>query len=116
VTLEDVEAQVALALEVRNTFSDARFAAVTMEMALEARPGDQALMEINRQLVTEGGAYPQPMLLDQLEYLYENLLRADQKPGRDAYNRYEELKKALEELMQKLEQVLQKTGSNGGSR
>lgn len=97
-------------------FSNGRLTAAMLEKALEERPGNQALLEIKRELVTEGGAYPQPMMVDQLEYLYENLLRADQKPGRDAYDRYEELKQALQEQVQKLEQVLQTTDSNGGIR
>ncbi len=35
------------------------------------------------------------MLLDMLSYLYQNLIRADQRPGKDAYNRYDELTRKL---------------------
>jgi hypothetical protein len=109
ITKANVEAQVELALKARDAFSNARLAAARLEKALGERPGDQALAEIKKQLVTEPPPYPQPMIVDQLEYLYENLLRADQIPGDDAYNRYEELNKALEEQVQKLNQALQGT-------
>ncbi|MFW6140896.1 MAG: hypothetical protein ACOC5S_06040, partial [Acidobacteriota bacterium] len=52
----------------------------------------EKLLEIKKKLVTrEGIRYPQPMLIDQIQYLYSILNRADQKPGKDAYERHEEL-------------------------
>jgi hypothetical protein len=56
------------------------------------------LISIEKQLTTQEGRYMRPMLLDQLRYLASMLDRADQKPGKDAYERYEELKKWLENL------------------
>lgn len=56
------------------------------------------LIELNRlkdYLVTDKGAYPQPKLNDQIRYLYSMISRADQKPGNDAYIRYEELMNEL---------------------
>ena len=42
------------------------------------------------------GKYPERMLLDQLEYLYEVITTADFMPGQDAFDRYEELRIELE--------------------
>ncbi len=46
-------------------------------------------------LQTAEGIYMQPMLKDQISYLYSMLNRADQRPGKDAYDRYEELNAEL---------------------
>lgn len=53
----------------------------------------KSLREIQERLVTAAGPYPQPKIIDQISYLSGMLSRADQKPGRDAYLRYEELSK-----------------------
>jgi len=58
----------------------------------------KVLSDIRDQLVSKRGAYPQPMLTSQISYLYSMISRADQKPGKDAYIRYEELKAQLEKL------------------
>ena len=47
------------------------------------------------QLETPEGNYMRPMLIAQLNYLYSMINRADQEPGKDAYDRYEELKQEL---------------------
>jgi len=44
----------------------------------------------------------QPMLIDQIRYLQSMLSRADQKPGKDAYDRLEELKIEFNLLKDKL--------------
>ena len=56
------------------------------------------LETIYNQLVTEEGTYMQPMLEDQARYLNSMLGQADQKPGQDAYERFEELKAWLERV------------------
>ena len=66
--------------------------------------GEEILAAVKKQLISDPGRYAQPMLLDQLEYFYSNLIRADQRPGQDAYDRYEELNSALQEQIKKLEQ------------
>lgn len=53
---------------------------------------EQKLAQILDQLVTPEGIYMTPMLIDQLRYLRSMLNQADQRPGKDAYDRYEELK------------------------
>ena len=49
-------------------------------------------------LVTRKGTYMQPMLIDQTRYLQSMLGRADQVPGKDAYNRFKELKDSFSRL------------------
>jgi hypothetical protein len=85
VTQADLEAQEKLALELRDLLTRAKKLA-----AEEDSPKDA--------LVTAGGPYPQPMLIDQIRYLASMIDQADHRPGRDAYERYEELKKQLEIL------------------
>ena len=77
--------------------------------AIKEKGESEALVEVKKQLITAPRRYSQPMLVDQLTYLYRNLNRADQKPGKDAYNRYDELNKTLQEQVQKLNQLLQST-------
>ena len=58
-----------------------------------------ALQKMKGQLMTSKGIYPQPKYIDQLNYLYGLLRRGDQLPGKDAYERFEELKKEFEQLV-----------------
>lgn len=50
------------------------------------------------QLETQEGTYMQPMLIDQLRYLYSMTTRADQILGQDAYDRYAELSAQFDEI------------------
>ncbi len=58
----------------------------------------EALDKVYYQLVTPPGTYMKPMLQAQTRYLNSMLQRADQKPGKDAYDRLEELKATLESI------------------
>jgi photosystem II stability/assembly factor-like uncharacterized protein len=103
ITKADVTAQAELALSVRDTLSEARHAAAKVEKAIKEKSREnETLAKIRKQLITDSFRYAQPMLIDQLEYLYSNLIRADQKPGQDAYNRYDELNNALQEQIEKI--------------
>ncbi len=55
------------------------------------------------QLVTPPGTYMQPMLQSQTGYLGSMIGRADQKPGKDAYDRLEELKGRFEAIKAEFE-------------
>ena len=57
---------------------------------------------IKNALNTKKGTYMQPMLIDQIRYLQSMLSRADQKPGKDAYIRFEELRKEFYSLKEQL--------------
>lgn len=56
---------------------------------------DKRLALIQDQLATAEGIYMTPMLIDQVRYLRGMLNQADQKPGKDAYERFDELKRQL---------------------
>jgi hypothetical protein len=103
-----VAEQTRLALKVRDDLSRARRAAERLEEAEKEAGGGtaEALAEIRQRLVTAPIRYSQPMLIDQLEYLYSNLIRADQPPGRDAYERQEELSTALRSELRALDRAL----------
>lgn len=51
-----------------------------------------------------------PMLIDQLEYLYYMTISADQRPGDDAYSRFEVLRKELEKYQSDWEQMKEGEG------
>ena len=63
-----------------------------------AQGSEQAtrLAALEAQVVTAPIRYSQPMLIDQLNYLYGLVTGADQKLGRDAIARYDELKRELD--------------------
>ena len=110
-TEADVTAQLELALKARDALSSARLAATRIGDALKQSAGDAALLEIQRELVAAvppaGSVWKaQPMILDHLEYVYANLTRADQRPGRDVYQRYQALDSALREQLAKLDEAL----------
>ncbi len=107
--------QANFALSVRDTLSVARHAATVLQrMEREVEGAETVSAEeladqleaIHTQLLTAPRRYSPPMLLDQLQYLYENLSRADQAPGDDAYARHDELETELGDLIDELERVL----------
>jgi hypothetical protein len=56
----------------------------------------KAIDAVIAKIQTAGGSYPQPMLIDQFANVSRMLGQADQKPGRDAYERFNDLVKELE--------------------
>ncbi len=123
VTEEDLQEQLALGLQVRDAISEARRAARQVDSARTAldaaheedRAGwtgaelelmQRELAVLDSALVTREGRYQQPMLLDQLQYLYSMLDRADQLPGRDAHVRYAGLRTALDGILSRLAGLL----------
>ena len=97
--------------------AEARDAAEEVESMLAAAVADQPdgngglpqdaldeLRAIHGQLSdVEGGSYQQPMLVAQASYLDSMLRRADQRPGADAYARYNQLRGELDEILARLE-------------
>ncbi|MBN1939652.1 MAG: hypothetical protein JW843_08700 [Candidatus Aminicenantes bacterium] len=113
VTVEDLKEQERLLIEILKLQAEARSTAARVESELKAAeeaakiPGQAgnrardravALRSLRAEMVTAGGRYPQPMLLDQIGTLAGRLDQADQKPGRDVYKRYEELAGFLERI------------------
>ena len=50
------------------------------------------LEEVKKMLNRAQGTYTKPMLIDQINYLFGIVGRADQLPGKDVFDRLEELK------------------------
>ena len=76
--------------DLRDLLSEARLTAARLDQALAAGAAAEreALDRLRSQLVTAAEpSYPQPMFVDQVEYLYSMLTTADQHPGRDAAER-----------------------------
>ena len=111
VTLADLQAQFDLGIEIRTAIEDADATIERLENAMErAAEGTDVraqLQEIEKALVTDEtiSSYPQPMLRDQLSYLYGNTQRADQEPGADMYERLEVLVTELEGHKARLERL-----------
>ncbi len=112
VTVADLVAQYELDLSIREVLTQAREVATAVgvlhkELA-EARAdaggaGNAELEAIGRdlddlrsRLIDAGGSYPTPVLISQLGYLLGMISRADQVPGRDAYERAGELFEEVE--------------------
>jgi photosystem II stability/assembly factor-like uncharacterized protein len=112
VTQADLEEQVAFQLKVRDAVSDARRLQQQVEQAMQkagikppspAPPGvrpldlkfDHPLQRLWATLVDMPGPYPQPMLINQLSNVARMVGQADQKIGKDAIDRYDDLMKAL---------------------
>ena len=107
VTQEELLAQEKLALQVRDLLSEASHLEDDIKQAVKALDGNKsgnarkklaALQSLQYQVTTPEGIYMQPMLVDQIRYLSFMLNRADQMPGKDAYDRYEELSDLLSKI------------------
>ncbi|MGF1455272.1 MAG: WD40/YVTN/BNR-like repeat-containing protein [Alphaproteobacteria bacterium] len=116
-TLEDMEKQVALLLDIRDMLDEAGQLTADLEaehtklMDLKAAGtlgADQsARMKTVATALTslktkEEGFYQQPMLAAQIGYLYSMLDDADQVPGRDAYERAKTLEGEMKALKDSL--------------
>jgi hypothetical protein len=109
ITLSDLQAQSQLLKEVSALLSQARKMEDDLDKEmkiLKAKKSDAAedksridlVKKVLADLKTEEGTYMQPMLVDQISYLYSLLSETDQLPGKDAINRYHELKGQLETI------------------
>lgn len=105
VTIEDLREQGRLQHKVMDLLSDARRLEQELENKVkEQNEGDSFKEEIDStrkilaMLQTEEGIYMQPMLTDQISYLYYMIIRGDQRPGKDAYERFDVLKGQFEEV------------------
>ena len=123
VTQADLEEQTAFLLKVRDAVSDARRLQQQLEEAMKkagvapvppAQPGvaptdvkfAHPLQAVWARLLDQPGIYPQPMLISQLQNVSRMVGQADQKIGKDAVERFNDLTKQL----QALQGELQKTG------
>jgi hypothetical protein len=108
VTQQDLVAQLELSLEVQDlvTAASAMLSAIDERLhdADSASEAADALRTLRTELATdEGIAYPQPMLIDQIRYLYGMIAGADQPPGDEAYARHAELEAWLARVRARLD-------------
>ncbi len=107
VTPENIDAQVALQLRIVDLLSGARELADELETEREALDDDapraRQIDAAMAELVMDEGTYMQPMLIDQISYLGYMLRGADQAPGLDAFERYEELAVQLEQIRSRVQ-------------
>lgn len=121
----DIAEQVKFQLQVRDAISDARKLQQKIEEAMQKAgvkplsivgPGatpantkyDHPLQQLLGQVVTTPGIYTQGMLIDQLQNVQREINQADQKIGKDSYDRYADLVKELGALEAQLKKI---TGS-----
>ena len=122
VTLADLQEQFALNIRIRDAIIRGRLAVQDLESAKEATEAGvesgrdaaeramaalEELAEVEQALVTKTeGSYQTPMLVDQLSYLYSMTSGADQRPGRDAYERLQVLEQELERHIETLQRIM----------
>lgn len=113
----DVKMQEALALALRDfqgeiaqlikTINDERKALKNSldqeKVNRKAQRRKEALDAVYYKLVTSPGTYMKPMLSSQAGYLNGMISRADQQPGKDAYDRFEELKAEFAKIKKEFE-------------
>lgn len=106
VTAADLQEQESLALRVRDLSSRANrlLSAVEKAMAEASAENREGLQSLHRRLTErEDVSYPRPMLVEQIDYLYDMVTETPQKPGRDAGLRYTELLELTRTLETELE-------------
>ena len=104
-TLDDLRAQEEISLQIRDLQSEAKMLGEKIKKALKNTEGElenskknkklkssyETLLKLESEIYTKEGRYQKPMLLSQISYLSSMLDQADQRPGKDACERYEEL-------------------------
>ncbi len=109
VTLKEIDQQVTLARNVKDLLSETRKELSNLEKAKTTlqKKKDKSEEEENQLkktnslislLKTKEGIYEKPMLIAQISYLYNQLTDADQLPGKDTFDRYEDLLKLWKEI------------------
>jgi photosystem II stability/assembly factor-like uncharacterized protein len=93
-------------LKVRDLVSEVRKLEDQLEKSLGKAEGEKKaqLENLKIKVSTEEGTYMQPMLVDQVQYLYYLTTGSDAAPGGDAMKRYEQLVKQVDEVKQLLSQ------------
>jgi hypothetical protein len=99
VTQADLQEQLNLSLTLRDAIADARALGARLAAARQAAQAGseraRTLQGLVNRVVTADVVYPQPMLVDQLANIARMIGQADQKIGRDAFIRFEDLTKEL---------------------
>lgn len=112
VTPADLREQLELQKKLADAVAQGRSAAARLRAARERLGKDaggtgaaKAIDALLARLVTAGGSYPQPMLIDQLANVARMIGQADQKVGRDAFLRYDDLRQELDALLAEVDKA-----------
>jgi photosystem II stability/assembly factor-like uncharacterized protein len=122
VTQADLEEQFQFLIKVRDAMTEARRLSQRIDEAMKkagvspptaATPGVKAmdekfahpLQKLWAQLNDLPGIYPQPMLLNQLQNVQRMVGQADQKVGKDAIDRFNDLSKELQALQAEVQKI-----------
>jgi hypothetical protein len=118
VTQNDLEEQAALSLRIRDAISQvlklAERVGDARDKAADDRAASTRLQQLHDKLVTGRGAYPQPMLIDQLANIARMIGQADQRVGRDAYVRFNDLLKELAVLEAEVSMLIGSSTAQAG--
>ena len=108
VTLADLREQFDHNMRVRELVSDVNRTVARLRAAMSSSSGDKEikLKELSTHLITPPIRYSKPELQTQITYLYTITNSTDQKPGRDAVERYEVLRKELDQRIKELDAIL----------
>ena len=114
VTLADLQAQFAHNMRVRDMVSDvnrvvARIRSAQQRLKDGTGADAETLRRVNAiaaEIMTPPVRYSKPGLQTHITYLYQMTNGADQKVGRDAIERYQQLRKDLDERRRELDRVL----------
>jgi hypothetical protein len=119
----DLAEQVKFQLQLRDALSDARKLQQSIEQVMQKaglKPGletggvgsspattkyDHPLRALYARVVTTPGIYTQGMLIDQLQNVQRMITQADQKVGKDAYDRYADLVKEMAAIEAELKKL-----------
>jgi photosystem II stability/assembly factor-like uncharacterized protein len=95
-------------IRVRDLVSEVNRTVAKVRAAMQTATGDKltALKEVSSQLITPGIRYSKPELQTHIQYLYTMLSNTDQKIGKDAQERYAELRKELDARIAELNKLL----------
>ena len=100
-SIKDYKEQESLLLDIRDFVTELKLFKTSLDVKMRESNND-IHERVYNQLVTKSGTYMQPMLIDQARYLQSMLGRADQVPGKDAYERFEGLKNSFNNLKDEL--------------
>jgi photosystem II stability/assembly factor-like uncharacterized protein len=122
VTQADLQEQYDLLIKVRDAVGEARQLQQRLLQTMEKAgvkpapapgPGqspssikyDHALQALYARLVSAGGVYPQPMLVEQFSSIQRMVGGADQKPGKDAWDRFNDCVKELNAIRSEVDRI-----------
>ena len=104
ITEDDISRQEQLGLQVASLLSDARKLERDLKKEKLTSKDNERLNVINNKLANlkmAEGIYMQPMLIDQIAYLYRVVNGPDHVPNKDVYDRFDELKASFIKIRDK---------------